>query len=173
MTKSAFVVSFCQQNKLGLKNKWTVKTILNFEDKETKALLAKFDFEFFLKQNIKDEKYDQIDIDEIYASYNNTLKQIKAKAQSNKRQVRLYAEGQVRKMFMGGFLTVIFHLNTSRGYKISDFPATGENWAYFKYWQIYQKRKITKEKIWDIIIKTGSILAISLSFLKLFELIDR
>ena len=35
-----------------------MKTTLNFEQKDTKELLAKLDFEFFLKQNLTVEKYN-------------------------------------------------------------------------------------------------------------------
>lgn len=150
-----------------------MKTTLNFEQKDTKELLAKLDFEFFLKQNLNVEKYNQIDIDKIYYSYAQTMKEIKIRAKSNKKQFNYYLEGQVRKMFTGGFLPAIFQLDESRRNTLFDFQAVGENWAYFNYWQIFQRRKITKEKIWDLTIKIGSILAIILSFIKLYELIKK
>ena len=146
-----------------------MKTNLNFELEETKKLLSKLDFEFFLKQNIEKEKYNQSDIDKIYSSYNQTLQEIKTKAQAGKKQFHYSAEGQVRKMFTGGFLPALFELDESRGHTIFDFPAIGENWAYFKYWQIYKKRKITKEKIWNVTVKVGGVLAIILSVLKFLE----
>lgn len=74
-------------------------------------------------------------------------------------------------MFYGALLPSIFGLDESRGYIIIDFKGAGENWAYFKYWQKYQRRKITREKIWNIIIKGGSILAIILSIIKILEYI--
>lgn len=147
-----------------------MKTTLNFEQDDTKKLLAKLDFEFFLKQNCEEEKYNQDDIDKIYISYQQTLKQIKA--QENKKQFNYFAEGKVRKMFTGEFLPALFELDESRRNIILDFSATGENWAYFKLWQIYYKRKVTKEKIWDIVIKTGSVLAIILSIIKFLEYIN-
>lgn len=150
-----------------------MKTALNFEHNDTKALLAKLDFEFFLKQNFEAEKYSQADIDKVYASYHQTTKLIRTKAKADKKQFNYYAEGQVRKMFTGGFLPALFELDESRGHTMFDFPAVGESWAYFKHWQTYQKRKITKEKIWDVVIKIGSVLAILLSFLKLIEFINQ
>jgi hypothetical protein len=51
-----------------------------------------------------------------------------------------------------------------------DFPSMGESWAYFDHWKRYQKWKIRKEMVWDVIVKTGSIQAIILSRLKLLEL---
>lgn len=149
-----------------------MKTTLNFEAENTKKLLAKLDFEFFLKQNIETEKYKQPDIDSIYHSFKQTFDQLKIKASGNKKQFNYYAEGQVRKMFTGGFLPALFELDENRGHTITDFPAIGVSWAYFKYWQIYQKRKITKYKIWDITIKTGSILAIILSIIKFLDIIN-
>jgi len=146
-----------------------MKANLNFEQDDTKKLLAKLDFEFFLKENISEENYNANDITEIYISYVNTLKEIKVKSKSNHRQFKLYSEGQVRKMFTGGFLPALFGLDESRGHKIFDFQAVGDNWAYFKHWQSYQKRKVNRERIWDIIIKTGSILAIILSAIKFSE----
>ena len=150
-----------------------MKTALNFEHNDTKALLAKLDFEFFLKQNIEAEKYHKDDIDKVYSSYHKTTKLIRTKAKANKKQFNYYAEGQVRKMFTGGFLPSLFELDENRGHTMFDFPAVGENWAYFKHWQTYQKRKITKEMIWDVVIKIGSVLAILLSSLKLIEVIKQ
>lgn len=147
-----------------------MKTTLNFEQDDTKKLLAKLDFEFFLKQNCEEEKCNQDDIDKIYISYQQTLKQIKA--QENKKQFNYFAEGKVRKMFKGELLPALFELDESRRHIILDFSATGENWAYFKLWQKYYKRKVTKEKIWDIVIKTGSVLAIILSVIKFLEYIN-
>lgn len=146
--------------------------MLNFEQDETKKLLVKLDFEFFLKQNCEEEKYNQDDIDKIYLSYQQTLKLIKHKAQENKKQFNYFAEGKVRKMFTGEFLPALFQLDESRRNTIHNFSAIGENWAYFKLWQKYYKRKVTKEKIWNLVVKTGSILAIILSIIKLLELIN-
>ena len=149
-----------------------MNTYLNFEQDDTKKLLSKFDFEFFLTQNIDKQSYSQSDIDKIYSTRKQTVQHIKLKSQVNKKQFNYYAEGQVRKMFTGGLLQSIFELDESRGYKINDFSATGENWTYFSYWKVYQKRKITLKEIWDIIIKTGSLLGIVLSVIKLFEYLN-
>jgi len=150
-----------------------MKTTLNFEHKDTKELLAILDFEFFLKQNIEAERYSQADIDKIYSSYYQTKKAIETKAKANKKQFNYYTEGQVRKMFTGGFIPALFELDESREHVLFDFPAVGESWAYFNHWQTYQKRKITKEKIWNVVVKIGSVLAILLSFLKLIEFINQ
>ena len=146
-----------------------MKTALDFEKDDTKKLLAKLDFEFFLKQNIEIEKYSTTDIDSIYSSFKTANGEIKRKAKGNRKQFNYYAEGQVRKMFTGGLLPALFELDESRSHSIIDFPVVGNSWAYFNYWRKYQRRKITKEKIWDIVVKSGSVLAILLSILKFLE----
>ena len=146
-----------------------MKTSLNFELEETKKLLAKFDFDFFLKLNIEKHNYSQADIDSIYSSRRQELDLIKTKSHDNKKQVNYYVEGQVRKMFTGGFLPALFELDETREHKLIDFKAVGENWAYFTHWQTYYKRKVTLTKTLDIIIKSGSVLAIILSIIKLLE----
>jgi len=150
-----------------------MKTDLNFEQTETKKLLSKLDFEFFLKQNIEVEKYKQSDIDAIYTAYKLFKKELRAKSKKNKRQFNYFAEGQVRKMFTGGLLPAMFELDEGRGHRLCDFPGIGENWAYFNHWQMYYKRKVTGEKLWNVIIKTGSILAFFLSISKIIELITQ
>jgi hypothetical protein len=146
-----------------------LKTKLSFEDKDTKELLSKLDFEFFLKENIEVEKYQESDIELLYSEYSATLKELKLKYKSNKKQSNYFLEGQVRKMFTGGFLPALFHLDEGRTHTIFDFGGIGQDLAYFKRWQIYYKRKVTKAKIWEIVIKSGSILAILLSLIKIKE----
>lgn len=145
-------------------------TNLNFEDKETKKLLSKLDFEYFLKQNIEEEKYGKEYIDEMYTSFNDNYKILKQKTKVNRKQFYLYHEGNVRKMFTGGFLTAIFLLDEGRTHRLLDFKEVGLNWAIFNLWSKNYRRKITFEKVWDIIIKTGSLLAIVLSIVKITEL---
>jgi len=130
------------------------------------------DFEFFLNLNIEKRKYKKENIDLIFKSYSQCLEQIKEKAKENKKQFNLYSEGQVRKMFNGGLLPALFELDDTRDYEIIDFSSIGENWAYFNFWQKYQKKKINQNKIWNIIIKTGSILAIALTIIKLLEYLN-
>ena len=100
-----------------------MKSDLNFEDDNTKKLLSKLDFEFFLKLCIKQDNYRQEDIDKIYSSYKDTLAQIKINAKENKKQFNFYAEGQVRKMFAGGLLPSLFELNNTRRQILIDFQA--------------------------------------------------
>lgn len=76
-------------------------------------------------------------------------------------------------MFTGGTLPATFELDEGRRYQIMDFPATGKNWAYFEHWQKTYKLKLKKEKIWSIVIKTGSLLAFILTILKLYEIITK
>ncbi len=146
-----------------------MNTNLNFENNDTKELLAKLDFEFFLKQNILVERYGEKDIQSIYTSYKTNLKELKNRAIGNKKQFHYFTEGKVRKMFIGGLLPAMFELSDDRSHTFIDFPGIGENWAYFKHWQKYYRRKITREKIWSIVLKSGSILAIFLSIIKVLE----
>src|SRR4051812_47663483 len=126
-----------------------MKTNLNFEQNDTKKLLSEFDFEYFLKQNIAKNNYTPQNIAAIHETYNSKLTELKK--EKTKKQFNLYAEGQVRKMFTGGFLPAFFELDEGRGHTLFDFPAVGESWAYFKLWQKYQKKKITREEAWNIV----------------------
>lgn len=148
-----------------------MKTTLDFEKVETKNLLAKLDFSFFLEKNIESQDYSELDTQMIYHNYDKTLQQLKKKLKHNKEQFCYFAEGQVRKMFTGGFIPALFELDEGREHVFFDFPAIGENWAYFEIWQSFHRKKITKEKIWTFVIRLGSILAIILSILKLIETI--
>jgi|TARA_B110000238_G_C16056454_1_gene408461 hypothetical protein len=150
-----------------------MKTNLNFEDKSTKELLSKLDFEYFLTQNIQSEKYNEEEVKIIYENFNIFNNEIQNKAKKNKKQFFYYCEGQVRKMFNGGLLPAIFELDEGRRLRIVDFPATGENWAYFQYWRKIHKKKIRKEKIWNYVIKIGSILAFILTIFKLYEILSK
>ena len=146
-------------------------TTLDFEEKETKELLARYDFEFFLNQNIDAEGYKQKDIDEIYRGFEDTQKRVDIQKKKNRKQYNYFLEGYVRKMFVGGFIQALLNLNDAKRHVLFDFKAVGENWCYFKNWQDYYKRKITGEKAWEITIKIGSVLGIVLAILKLFELL--
>jgi len=146
-----------------------MKAALNFENEETKALLAKLDFEFFLKRNIEQEKYDASNILKIYSTSENVRREIKLKYKGQRRQFSLYCEGQVRKMFTGGFLPALFQLDESRGHTIIDFIGVGESWAYFDYWRKAKNREISKKKTWEVVTKFGSIVAIILGILKVIE----
>lgn len=148
-----------------------MKTNLDFEQETTKKILSKYNFKFFLQLNIEREGYSQTAIGEIYNGYNTARTLIRAKSKKNKKQFGYYAEGQVRKMFIGGFLPSMFELDESTQHVFYDFPSIGENWAYFSYWQEYHKRKLTWVKVWDIIVKTGTLLAFLLSISKASELI--
>jgi hypothetical protein len=146
-----------------------LKTALNFEDTATKEMLSNLDFNFFLKQNIEEENYDQKDVDSLYSSYETSSEQLKLKYKGNWKQANYFLEGQVRKMYTGGFLTALFHLDEGRSFSLSRFQDAGHDLAYFKLWQRYYKRKVSAKKIWNIVTKVGSVLAIVLSIIKLLE----
>ncbi len=146
-----------------------MKTDLDFENPETKKLLSKLEFKFFLEQHINNEEYRAIDIEDIYSKYVFTAKLLKEQSKSNKKQFTYFTEGKVRRMFTGGFLPALFELDKSRTHHFLDFSAIGENWAYFDFWQKRYRRKLTKAKLWEFTTKSGSILAIILSIIKLLE----
>ena len=144
-------------------------TTLTFEDKETKLLLSRLSFQYFLDRNIETERYSEEQIAQMHTKYREVLALIKHRTPGSGLQQRYYLEGQVRKMFLGGFLPALFQLNDAKKFSFFDFEAVGENWAYFDRWQTLYKRKVLLDKMWDIIIKTGSLLAIILSILKVLE----
>ena len=72
-------------------------------------------------------------------------------------------------MFTGGFLPALFHLDEGRKHTIFGFEDIGHDLAYFKLWQNYYKRKVTTKKVWEFVVKVGSVLAIILSIIKLWE----
>jgi len=149
-----------------------MRTQLNFEKKETKELLSKLDLEFFLTQNFNENDYSEKEKDDLYVSYYETLKTLKSKLKKDKKQANYYLEGQVRKMFTGGLLPALFHLDEGKNFRLFDFKEIGKDLAYFKLWQNYYKRKVTSQKIWNIIVKTGSLLAILLTIIKIFEIFN-
>lgn len=146
-----------------------MKTVINFDQNETKKLLSSYDFEFFLEQNYHTHAYNQSDVDMVKQEYLSKLENLKEQQRKNKKQFSLFLEGQVRKMFTGGFLPALFHLDESRVHTLMNFSEVGENWAYFSQWQYYYKKKLTKEKAWNIVTRVGSVLAILLSVLKILE----
>lgn len=146
-----------------------MRTKLDFENRDTKELLSRLDFEFFLKQNSEEHNYSEDDINDLYKSYNETLRALKKKYKKDKKQSNYFLEGQVRKMVTGGFLLALFHIDEGRSHTIFAFKEGGNDLAYFKLWQEYYRRKVTATKIWNILIKIGSILAIILSIIKLWE----
>ena len=74
-------------------------------------------------------------------------------------------------MFTGGFLPTLFHLDETRQHIFIAFSDIGNNWAYFEFWKKHYQKKVTREQIWDMTVKVGSVLAIVLSLIKLIETI--
>ena len=144
--------------------------VTSFESQDTREFISNIDFEYFLQMNIAERSYSQSEIDSMYRSYELTKVKIKQARKKNKKQYNLFLEGQVRKMYYGGFLPTMFNMNDIREHFLTDFEAVGENWAYFKYWQRFYKNKLTTQKILELITKGGSLLAIALSIAKVIEL---
>jgi hypothetical protein len=146
-----------------------MKTNLDFENSDTKELLSKLDFKYFLNQNTEEENYSQEDMNDLYSSYFETLNSLKLRFKGNRKQSNYFLEGQVRKMFTGGLLPALFHLDEGGTSTIFAFKEMGSDLAYFRLWQLYYKRKVIKVLIWNLVIKIGSILAIILSIIKVWE----
>lgn len=138
-------------------------------DEETRKLYCKGDYEFFLKHHAKENS--NYDFSELYRGYNNTMTDLKRELKKNKKQQILLLDSYIRKMHSGGLLPNIFNITRAIGYNSIDLYAEGENLAYFKLWQKYEKRKILREKFWDIAVKFGAILGFVLSIIKIIELI--
>lgn len=148
-----------------------MKVSIDFDDKEIKKLLAELDYEYYLKMNIYENSYPQESIDRLYLTHAEIKKKLSAKSKANKRQFNYFVESQMRLSCSGGALPSVFKLNDAREYRIFDFEAMGKEWAYFEYWKRYQKRKITIDKIWEIIIKVGSLLGIILTLITIVKFI--
>jgi len=146
-----------------------MRTDLNFEDSTTKRMLSKYDFKFFLMENIQRQKYNQAEVDLIFSSYSSTKSDIRTHSAKNRKQFYYLSEGEVRKMFSDGLLPSLFGLNDIRELQIIDFSAIGDNWAYFDLWKRCFRRENRRSKIWDTIIKVGSVLGILLSIITLLE----
>jgi hypothetical protein len=63
-------------------------------------------------------------------------------------------------MFVGGFLPAMFQLDESSYQRLLDFPNVGVNWAFFELWATLYRRKVCKKKVWQFILKLGSVLGI-------------
>jgi hypothetical protein len=137
--------------------------------KELREALTKFDFEFFLAKNIKEENYPQEKIAELYKSKNVSIEKLKAELKVNKKQTLLYLNGEIAKAVRGGMLMSHFNLSENREFTIMDFENYGTDWAYFEVWKKYESQKLTTKKIWEWLTKVGAILAIVLSVIKLLE----
>src|SRR6185437_2250457 len=129
---------------------------LNFEKQETKNLLARYDFKYFLQKNIEENNYQPDQIKVLFDSHTNAIAEMKTKYLKNRRQYNYFCEGQVRKMFKDGLLTSHLNLDGTREFSIIDFHGYGENWAFFEHWKKFQNRKVTSEKIWKIVTRIGS-----------------
>ena len=138
-------------------------------DPQTKDLLLERDFKYFLDLNHEIQKYKEGDMKILNDSYHKHLKCYKKRLKKN-RQFQNYLHGKTVQMFEGGGLPAHFHLDSSRhSLKIYDFHRYGEMWAIFHLWKKHELSKRKKEKIWDKVLKLGSLLGIALAIIKLFE----
>lgn len=148
-----------------------MKTTLDFEDDKTKELLSKYDLKFFLRQDISENKYSKEQVNTMFKEYESQIVVLEERRSKNRKQFNYYLEGQARKMFRGGLIPSLFHLDNSKGHSFFDFKAVGNDLAYFKLWQEYYKSKVTGERVWSFVIKLGSFLGIVLGIIKLYEIL--
>jgi len=144
----------------------------NLPFKDYKTVLLDYDFGYFFGLEVKENGYAEKDLQAVYLEHEQTLKELNQKGQKNKKQFRLYLEGQVHLMFAGKLLPSLFRMDGwTRSADILDFKSIGENWAYFEAWQKLERKHQRKKKTWDIVVKVGAALAYLLSLIKLLELI--
>jgi len=140
-------------------------------DSHYKELLLDRDYEFFLKITIEEQDYNQEQVDIIYQSFNHRKKLLYKDLKKNKKQFLNYLYGQVILQFEGGFLPSIFRFDGfTREIEIVNFKQEGIEWAYFHIWQKYERRKMKRKNVWEHITKTGAVLAIALTLIKLYQL---
>jgi len=138
--------------------------------KDYKDSLLDYDFDYFLDLELKEKDYPEKDIQAVHLAHKQTLNQLNQKRQKNKRQFRLYLEGQVHLMFAGGLLPSLFKMDGwTRSADILDFKSIGEDWAYFEAWQKLERKHQRKKKAWDIVVKIGAVLAYLLAILKIID----
>jgi hypothetical protein len=135
-----------------------MKTSLQFSNEEVKELLAQRDFGYFLNKVMGSSNSSIEDKKEVNRGYLIQKKELLIEYQKNKKQFYFLLEGQVQKMFEGGFLPSILQLDLSYSQTILMKPEAGKNWAIFEFWANLYKKKVRKKKIWDAVVKIGSIL---------------
>jgi len=134
-----------------------------------REVLTKLDFEYFLKKIIEQKNYPEEKISELYQSKIDSIGKLKVELRKNKKQALFYLNGEIAKAVRGGMLPTHFNLSEIKEPAILDFKSYGRDWANFEIWKKYESRKLTGKKIWTWITKTGAILAIILSIIKLLE----
>lgn len=136
--------------------------------KDYKSVLLDYDFGYFFGLDLKEKDYAEKNIQDVYLAHEQTLNQLNQKGQKNKKQFRLYLEGQVHLMFADGLLTSLFRMDGwTRSADILDFRGIGKDWAYFEAWQKLERKYQQKKKVWDIIVKVGAVLAYLLAILRI------
>lgn len=136
--------------------------------KDYKDSLLDYDFGYFLDLELKEKHYAEKDIQAVHLVHKQTLNQLNLKRQKNKKQFRLYLEGQVHLMFAGNLLPSLFRMDGwTRSADILDFKSIGEDWAYFEAWQKMERKHQRKKKAWEIVVKIGAVLAYLLAILRI------
>ena len=78
-------------------------TIIVLDD-TTRKLYCQYDYGYFLRRNIAEEKYSEVQIQQIHEGYAQTSSRLKQLLEQNKQQGLFHIDGAVRKMHSGGLL---------------------------------------------------------------------
>lgn len=137
---------------------------------EYRDKLLDMDFIYFLDDHLrpKDTAQTTDEKAQISKSFKTTTAEIEKRYAKDKKQCRLWLEGLVRLQWGGGMLPAHFRLDGStRRFNYFDPTNTGEEQAYFQYWQKLERRRRFRRITWDRITKIGAVLAIILTIIKL------
>lgn len=96
--------------------------------------------------------------------YVDTQRHQKLTSRANSDHSRKLAANHLKTTIRAAFIKSLYETTTIY------FQGIGHDLAYFKLWQNYYKRKVTVKRVWDAIVKVGSVLAIILSIIKLWEI---
>lgn len=147
-----------------------MKTELKFENNDTKELLTKCNFVFFMQRIIEKHEYTKDELLAYDNEYKNTMTYLNDLLKINKYQYNLYIESQVSRSFSNGYLPCIFNLIPQMSdFDITDFKGTGVERAYFEVWQKFYKNKLTFRKLHKWYVNIGTLLAIILTAIKIIE----
>lgn len=144
---------------------------LHFND-EFRELILEMDLKYFLNEDLDIQNISEADRHIIQVAFDNTSAEILTRYNKNRKQCRLWLEGIIRLQWYGGYLPSTFKIDgKTREIQFLNFEATGENWAYFEFWQKLERKRKFWKVTWDKITKIGAVLAIILTLIKIISLI--
>jgi hypothetical protein len=116
------------------------KTISPFDDQRRNIL--DYDPTFFLQKGLEQEERSQEEISRFFEIWRSTRSEIEEHYKANKKQIKLYLDGQVRLQWEGGMIPARFGLDGwTRDLKVIDLEQEAIQWAHFELWQGIERRK--------------------------------